>query len=70
MLLATILKELNDTEVQIKRVRLEAAGFQPAIANAASALWRGTAIATGSMLVPVLESDAAGVGKFLNPSTE
>jgi hypothetical protein len=68
MLLATILKELNEiTEVQIKRARLETAGFQPPIANRAAAPWLGAAIATASLLVQIPESDA---GEFLNPFAE
>ena len=70
MELVTISKELNDVEAQMKRARLEAAGFHPFIANEASALWIGTAIATGGILIQVPESEAAEVREFLNPTPE
>ena len=70
MELVTISKELNDAEAQMKRARLEAAGFHPFIANEASALWIGTAIATGGILIQVPESEAADARAFLNPPPE
>ena len=70
MELVTISKELNDVEAQMKRARLEAAGFHPFIANEASALWIGTAIATGGILIQVPESEAADARDFLNPPSE
>jgi len=70
MQLVTISKELNDLEAQMKRARLEAAGFHPFIANEASALWLGTAIATGGILVQVPESEATDAREFLNPPVE
>jgi hypothetical protein len=66
MELVTISKELNDAEAQMKRARLEAAGFHPFIANEASSLWLGTAIATGGILIQVPEAEAADAREFLN----
>jgi hypothetical protein len=70
MELVTISQELNDVEAQMKRARLEAAGFHPLIANEASALWIGTAIATGGILIQVPESEAADAREYLNPPSE
>ncbi|MGA9778264.1 MAG: DUF2007 domain-containing protein [Verrucomicrobiia bacterium] len=70
MELVTISKELNDVEAQMKRARLEAAGFHPFIANETSALWMGTAIATGGILIQVPESEVADAREFLNPPSE
>jgi hypothetical protein len=70
MQLVTISKELNDIEAQMKRARLEAAGFHPFIANEASALWIGTAIATGGILIQVPESEAVDATEFLNTPAE
>jgi len=70
MELVTISKEWNDAEAQMKRARLETAGFHPFIANEASALWIGTAIATGGILIQVPESEAADARAFLNPPPE
>lgn len=70
MELVTISKELNDVEAQMKRARLEAAGFHPFIANETSALWIGTAIAAGGILIQVPESEAADAREFLNPPSE
>ena len=70
MELVTISKELNDAEAQMKRARLEAAGFHPIIANEPSALWLGAAISTGGILIQVPESEAANAREFLNPPAE
>ncbi len=70
MELVTISKELNDIGAQMKRARLEVAGFHPFIANEASALWMGTAIATGGILLQVPESEAADALEFFNPPSE
>jgi len=70
MKLVTISKELNDAAAQMKRARLEAAGFHLFIANEASALWIGTAIATGGVLIQVPEAEAADAREFLNPPAE
>ena len=62
----TISKELNDAEAQMKRARLEAAGFHAVIMNEASALWMGTAIATGGILLQVPEVEADDAREFLS----
>ena len=66
MPLVTISKELSDIEAQMKRSKLEAAGFHPVIANEATALWMGTAITTDGILVQVPESEVADAREFLN----
>ncbi len=66
MPLVTISKELSDMEAQMKRARLEAAGFHPVIANEATALWMGTAITTDSILLQVPDSEAENAKEFLN----
>ncbi len=66
MPLVTISKELSDMEAQMKRARLEVAGFHPVIANEATALWMGTAITIGGILLQVPESEAADAKEFLN----
>ena len=66
MPLVTISKELSDVEAQLKRAKLEAAGFHPVIANEATALWMGTAITTDGILVQVPDSEAAEAKEFLN----
>jgi hypothetical protein len=66
MPLVTISKELSDTDAQMKRSRLEAAGFYPVIANEATALWLGTAITTDGILLQVPESEAADAREFLD----
>ena len=66
MQLVTISKELNDTDAQMKRSQLEAAGFNPVITNGGTALWLGTAITIGGILLQVPESEAADAKEFLN----
>jgi len=66
MPLVTISKELSDIEAQMKRAKLEAAGFHPVIANEATALWMGTAITTDGILVQVPDSEADDAREFLN----
>ena len=66
MQFVTISKEFNDAEAQMKRARLEAAGFHAVIMNEAAALWMGTAIATGGILLQVLEVEADDAREFLN----
>ena len=66
MPLVTISKELSDTDAQMKRSRLEAAGFHPVIANEGTALWMGAAITTDSILLQVPESEADDAKEFLN----
>ena len=66
MQFVTISKEFNDAEAQMKRARLEAAGFHAVIMNEATALWMGTAIATGGILLQVPEDEADDAMEFLN----
>ncbi|MGA3164178.1 MAG: hypothetical protein ABSD77_08320 [Verrucomicrobiota bacterium] len=70
MQLVTISSELNATEAQMKRARLEAAGFHAVVMNEASSFWMGTAIATGGILVQVPESEAADAREFLSAPVE
>jgi len=67
MQLVAIPKELNDMDAQMKRSRLEAAGFHPALANKDAALWLGTAITIGGILLQVPE--AADAKEFLETPT-
>jgi hypothetical protein len=70
MQLVTISKELNDMDAQMKCSRLEAAGFHPVIANEGTALWLGTAITIGGILLQIPESEAADAKEFLKtPNT-
>jgi hypothetical protein len=66
MPLVTISKESSDTEAQMKRARLEAAGFHPVIANEATALWMGNAITADGILIQVPEAEADDAKEFLN----
>ncbi len=66
MPLVTISKELSHMEAQMKRARLEAAGFHPVVANEGTALWLGTAITTDSILLQVPETEAEEAKEFLN----
>lgn len=66
MSLVTIAKEFSDTEAQMKRARLEAAGFHPVIANEAMALWMGTTMTIEGILIQVPEDEAAEAKEFLN----
>jgi hypothetical protein len=66
MQLVTISKELNDTDAQMKRSQLEAAGFHPVITNGGTALWLGTAITIGGILLQVPEAEADDAKEFLN----
>ena len=66
MSLVTISKEFSDIEAQMKRARLEAAGFHPVIANEATALWMGSAITTDRILIQVPEAEADEAREFLN----
>jgi hypothetical protein len=69
MQLVTISKELNDMDAQMKRSQLEAAGFHPVITNEGTALWLGTAITIGGILLQVPESEAADAKEFLETPT-
>jgi hypothetical protein len=69
MQLVTISKELNDMDAQMKRSRLEAAGFHPALANEDAALWLGTAITIGGILLQVPEAEADDAREFLETPT-
>jgi hypothetical protein len=53
----------------MKRSRLEAAGFHPALANEDAALWLGTAITIGGILLQVPEAEAADAKEFLETPT-
>ena len=66
MKMITLSTELNATEADMKFSRLEAAGFHPFISQMASAIWLGTAIATGGILVQVPEDEAAEAREFLD----
>jgi len=66
MPLVTISKELSDTDAQMKRSRLEAAGFHPTLANENVALCLGTAITTGGILLQVPADEADDAKEFLN----
>jgi hypothetical protein len=50
----------------MKRSRLEAAGFHPTLANEDAALWLGTAITIGGILLQVPEAEAADAKDFLD----
>ena len=69
MQLVTISKELNDMDAQMKRSRLEAAGFHPMLTNEDTALWLGTAITIGGILLQVPEAEAADAKEFLETPT-
>ena len=69
MQLVTISKELNDMDAQMKRSRLEAAGFHPMLANEDTALWLGTAITIGGILLQVPEAEADDAREFLETPT-
>ena len=65
MQLVTISKELNDMDAQMKRSRLEAAGLHPTLANEDAALWLGTAITIGGILLQVPDAEVADAKEFL-----
>ena len=65
MQFVTVSKEFNDAEAQMKRARLEAAGFHPMLANEDTALWLGTAISIGGILLQVPEAEASDAKEFL-----
>jgi hypothetical protein len=69
MQLVTISKELNDMDAQMKRSQLEASGFHPTLANEDTALWLGTAISIGGILLQVPEVEAADAKEFLETPT-
>ena len=64
----TISRELNLTEADLKFARLEGGGFHPFINNESSAIYMGTAIATGGYQLQVPESEAADAIEFLASS--
>ncbi len=66
MEMITVSNELNATEADMKFSRLEAAGFHPFISQVASAIWGGTAIASGGIRVQVPEDEAAEAKEFLD----
>jgi len=66
MQLVTIIKEFQIADADLKRARLEAAGFHPFVNNVAVASYSGTAMATGGILLQVPEPEAADAREFLN----
>ncbi len=66
MKLVTISKEFQISDADLKRARLEAAGFHAFVNNVAVASYSGTAIATGGVLLQVPESEADDAREFLN----
>ena len=66
MEMITLSTELNIAEADLKFSRLEAAGFHPFISQVASAIWGGTAIASGGIRVQVPEDEAAEAKEFLD----
>ena len=70
MELVTISTAFNPVEAQLKRSRLEAAGFHPFVANEASALWIGYRSPPAASRVQVPEFEAADAREFLNPPAE
>jgi hypothetical protein len=66
MELITVYQAFNPADAQLVRSRLEAAGFQPIVANELSALsLDGYAMAAGGILVQVPQSEAEEVRGFL-----
>lgn len=71
MLLTTVSRTLNPADAQLKRSRLEAAGFHAIVANELSALsLDGYALAAGGILVQVPENEAADALDFLAEPNE
>ena len=71
MQLVTISNELNATEAQMKRARLEAAGFHPVVAGELSALsMDGYSLAAGGIRVQVPESESADAREFISAPVE
>lgn len=68
MNMITISRELNLTEADLKFARLEGGGFHPFINNESSAIYMGTAIATGGFQLQVPESEASEAIEFLAAS--
>jgi hypothetical protein len=68
--LVTVLTALDPGDAQLARSRLEAAGFHPVIVNEDTALWMGTAITIGGILLQVPEAEASDAKEFLEtPNT-
>ena len=65
MPLVTISREFSDTQAQLKRARLEAAGFHPVITNEATALWLGNSVAADGIRVQVPEQESTEAKEFL-----
>jgi len=66
--LVTISKEFQVAVADMKRARLEAAGFHAFVNNVSSASYLGTAIASGGVLLQVPENEAAAAKEFLESS--
>ena len=70
MKLVTLSKEFQIADADLKRSRLEAAGFHAFVNHVSVASYSGTAIATGGVLLQVPESEAADAKEFLDtPAT-
>jgi hypothetical protein len=69
MKLVTISKEFQIADADLKRSRLEAAGFHAFVNNVSVASYSGTAIATGGVLLQVPESEADDARAFLEIPT-
>lgn len=74
MSLVTVSSAFNPADAQLKRSRLEAAGFHAVVSHELSALsMDGYALAAGGILVQVPEEEAADAKEFLaadNPPDE
>ena len=66
MNLVTVSKEFQIAEADMKRARLEAAGFHAFVNNVSVASYLGTAIASGGVLLQVPENEAAAAKEFLD----
>lgn len=65
MKLVTISKEFKAVEADLKRARLEAAGFHAFVNSVSVASYLGTAIASGGILLQVPEEEADAAIEFL-----
>ena len=67
MSLVTVATAFNPAEAQVKRSRLEAAGFHAVVTHELSALsMDGYALAAGGILVQVPENEAADAKELLS----
>ncbi len=70
MKMVTVFMGFNPADVQLVRSRLEAAGFNPFVANENSALGVGVAAAVGGIQVQVPEDQYADAKEFLDTPLE